>query len=78
MSGAELIRHLELSKSHSFLGGRLVESQEIGVAGLIEALKLVKDDSEHGERVQLFVNLLELLANYHHSVLHTEEAISDD
>jgi len=78
VTGAELIDHLKLSERLPFVRCRHIEPDEVVIARLIQAVNLVENDAEHSEGVQLLVNILQLLANDRHSVLHAEEAISHD
>ena len=74
----ELINHLLLRKRKSIARRRHIESDEVIVAGLVETIDLVEDDSEHGERVKLLVDLLHVVSNDRDSVLHSEKSVSDN
>ena len=78
MPSLELINHLLLRERKSITRRRHVESDEVVVARLIETIDLVEDDSEHGERVKLLVDLLHMISNDRDSVFHSEESVSDD
>ena len=78
MTRLELLNHLELSERYSLLRSCSIEPNPVAVARLIETLKLIENDAEHGKGIQLLVDLLQLFADDHNLVLDTEEAVSHD
>ena len=78
MSSPELINHLKLCERYSFVWCRAIESNEVAIALAIQSFHFAEEHSEHRERIQLLVDLLELLSDNYHVMLHTEEAIADN
>ena len=78
MHREEFFCHLLLGVSHSFLWGCSVEADEVVVESAVEALDLIKDEAEHSKGVKFLIDLVQLLSNRNHSMLHSEESISHD
>ena len=72
----KLFNRLKLCERGALERRSFVESNEVAVAGSVQAWKLIEDDVEHRERVKFLIYPFHMLSDNYNLMLHTEEAIS--